>query len=215
MDRRHRLLRRVPFLAGALGLVLFAAMFAYFVSRFIGSKDAKPERKVQVVQVIRPAPPPPPEEKPPPPPPDKDEEPLPQDQPEPSPTDALAPSETLGLDAEGSAGGDAFGLAARKGGHDLAGSGGAIFAWYTTKLKDQVLDKLASDAKIRARKFSVGVRVWIERDGRIKEVRLASTTGNRELDAAIEAALARLPRLGEPPPLEMPQPVTLKIVSNI
>jgi protein TonB len=213
MDRRQRLLRRLPLVGGALAVALLVGLFVWGVHLILAGKGSKVERKVQVIQVIRP-PPPPPEDRPPPPPPDKPEEVLPRDEPEPTPADAPA-AEQLGLDAEGSAGGDAFGLAARKGGHDITGSGGAVFAWYTGRLKDQVLDRLAADARLRSKRYSVAVKVWIERDGRIRDVKLATTTGSRELDSAIEAALARLPKMSEPPPLEMPQPISLKIVSNI
>jgi periplasmic protein TonB len=213
MDRRQKLLRRLPIIVGGVAMVLMVAGFVFVVYRYATNKDVKAERKVQVVQLIRP-PPPPPDQPPPPPPPEKVDEALPQDEPEPSPSDAPAPSEQLGLDTEGGAGGDAFGLAARKGGHDLTGGGGAIFAWYTTRLKDVVAEKLADDSRIRSKRFSVAVKVWIEADGRVREARLASSTGNHELDSAIETALGKLPRMSEPPPIEMPQPISLKIVSS-
>jgi protein TonB len=180
----------------------------------MATKDQKPARVVQNITVIRPPPPPPPEETPPPPPPDKIDEPIPQNQPDPTPDNAPAPAPDLGLDADGTAGSDAFGLAARKGGSDIAGSGGAIFAWYTTKLKDEVSDRLSSDTKLRGRKYSVGVRIWIESDGRIKEVRVVSGTGSHDLDGAIIADLSALGRLSQSPPLEMPQPISLQIVSR-
>jgi periplasmic protein TonB len=206
--------RKAPlFIGGLLGALMIAG-FIWFVHTMLAAKTKKAERQVQVVQIIKPPPPPP--DQPPPPPPEKTEEPLPQDEPEPAPTDEPVPQEQLGLDAEGAAGGDAFGLAARKGGSDLVGgSGNAAFAWYTNRLKDAVVERLTADSKIGSKKFSVSVRVWIESDGRVREVKLVSTTGNRELDQRIEAALASLTRLSDAPPLEMPQPVSLKIVSRI
>jgi hypothetical protein len=45
-------------------------------------------------------------------------------------------------------------------------------------------------------------------------VRLTNSTGNRDTDGAIAAALALLGHLSEGPPLEMPQPITLQIVSR-
>lgn len=213
MDRRQRLLQRVPAIAGALLMLAVLAALVLSIHRYVSHKDEKAARKVQIVQVIRPPPPPPQEDRPPPPP-EKTDTPVPKDEPEPSPDEAPAPTEQLGLDAEGSAGGDAFGLLGRKGGRDIAGSGGAIFAWYTGRLKDQVLERLSDDARIRSRKFSVAVKVWIEPDGRIREARLASSTGSRDLDGAIEAALGHLSRISEPPPVEMPQPVSLRIVSR-
>ncbi len=199
--------------AGVLGLLLIAG-FVWFVHTMMAQKLGKQPRQVQIVQVIRPPPPPPPPDQPPPP--QKTEEPLPKDQPEPEPrNDEPPPAAALGVDADGSAGGDAFGLAARRGGSDLVGgSGGAIFAWYTTKLKDAVVERLSGDTRLAGRKFSISVQVWIEPDGRIKEIKLVTTTGNHELDQRIEGALASIDRITDAPPLEMPQPVSLRIVSH-
>ena len=201
--------------AGVLGLCLLLG-FVWFVRTMMAGKTVKQDRQVQIVQVIAPPPPPPPpKDEPPPPPPEKTDEPLPKDEPEPAPNDEPPPSEPMGIDAQGSAGEDAFGLAARHGGSDLVGgTGSAAFAWYTNRLKDAIVDKLSSDTRLGAKKFSVSVQVWIAPDGRIKQVKLASTTGNRELDQRIESELGALGRLSEAPPLEMPQPISLKIVSR-
>lgn len=204
----HRRLVRV---GGGLIAAILIALFVAFVHSMLSAKTNKKGRQVQVVQIIRPPPPP---DQPPPPPPEKTQEVLPKDEPEPTPDQQPAPSEQLGVDAEGTAGGDAFGLAARRGGSDLIGGGGAAFAWYTGKLKDEVLERLSSDKGIAAKKFSVSVRVWIEPDGRIKEIKLTTSTGNTDLDRKIELAMDSLKRLSEAPPLEMPQPISLKIVSR-
>jgi protein TonB len=205
--------RYAPIVGGGLLCLVLIAGFVWFVHSMMASKGSKKERRIQTVQIIRPPPPPPQDQ--PPPPPEKTEEPLPKDEPEPAPKDEPAPSQSLGIDAAGSAGGDAFGLAARAGGSDLiGGSGNAVFAWYTNRLKDAVLERLSGDVHLGSRKFSVSVRVWIEADGRIKEVKLTSTTGNAELDQRITVALSALTRLSDAPPLEMPQPVNLKIVSH-
>jgi len=202
---------RARVLLGVVGVGLVGLMAAGIHALVKGAKSP-PGRQVQVVQIIRPPPPPP--EEPPPPPPEKVDEPLPQEQPEPSPSNDASPSEQLGLDAEGGAGGDAFGLAARKGGHDLVGTGGAVFAWYTQQLKDIIVDRFAADRELRAKRFSIVVRVWVGADGQVQNARLASSSGSREIDGAIEAALGRLGRLREPPPIEMPQPISLRIVSH-
>jgi protein TonB len=167
----------------------------------------------QVVKIIRPPPdvPPPP----PPPPEEKVEEPLPQDTPEPEPTDEAPPGAELGLDADGVAGGDAFGLAARRGGADIiGGGGGAAFAWYTGLIKDGILDALSEDERVRKGNYKLTVRVWLAPDGRVERIALVDSTGNAQLDAAVEQALGRMNRVREAPPLEMPQPVTLRIVSR-
>jgi protein TonB len=206
--------RYASIVSGGLLCLALIAGFVWFVHTMMASKGSKTERKIQTVQIIRPPPPPPPDQ-PPPPPPEKTQEVLPKDEPEPAPKDEPAPSQPLGIDATGTAGGDAFGLVARAGGSDLiGGSGNAIFAWYTNRLKDAVLERLSADSRLGSKKFSVSVRVWIESDGRIKDVKLISTTGNPELDQRISTALSALTRLSDAPPLEMPQPINLKIVSH-
>jgi periplasmic protein TonB len=200
-------------LGGAMFGLLLILGFSWFVRTMMAGKIGKPARQVQSVQLIRPPPPPPPPPEQPPPP-EKVDEPLPKDTPEPKPDEEPPPAGPLGLDAQGSAGEDAFGLAARRGGSDLVGgSGNAAFAWYTNRLKDAVTEKPSSDTKIGSKRFSISIRVWIEADGRTK-VKLVTSTGDLQLDQRIESALSSISRLSDAPPLEMPQPVSLKIVSR-
>jgi protein TonB len=205
--------RRVAsLLIGSLVVVAVVGLLVWAVHSLL-QKPAKTQRQMtQIVKIVRP-PPPPPDQPPPPPPPDKIDEPLPKDTPDEKPAEDAPQSEQLGLDAEGVAGGDGFGLAARKGGRDLLG-GGAAFAWYTTIVKDSVLEVLSEDERIRRGSYSVTVKVWVSNDGRVENVKLASSSGNPQLDAAIASALGKLGKVREGPPLEMPQPVTLKIVSR-
>jgi len=182
------------------------------VRGFLGSRVEQPKRAVpQLVQIVRP-----PEDTPPPPPPppeEKVEEPLPKDLPDPAPQPDQAPQQ-LGLDADASAGSDAFGLAARRGGADLVGTGTAIFGRYTSLLRDAIQDRLSADDDVRKGSYSAVIRIWLSADGRVERATLAQGTGKPELDAAIQRSLAQLTRVAEAPPLEMPQPVTLKIVSR-
>jgi protein TonB len=212
--KKHPLLRYLPLAVGAL-IVVVSILGVVHMIRGFSKKEDTPKRDVpQVVKIIRP--PPPPEEPPPPPPPEeKVEEPLPQDVPEPDTAEEAPPGEQLGLDAEGVAGGDAFGLAARRGGSDIiGGGGGAAFAWYTGMIKDGILAALSEDERVRKGNYKLTVRVWLAADGRVERISLADSTGDPQLDAAIEQALTRVRRLREGPPLEMPQPVTLRIVSR-
>ena len=138
----------------------------------------------------------------------------PQQQPDPTPSNEPPPSEQLGLDAEGSAGGDAFGLVGNKGGRDLLGTGGSAFSWYAGLLKNEILDTLETDSKARNGGYSVIVRVWVRSDGTIEKVRIAQSSGDRARDQAIEAALSRITRLSQGPPADMPEPISLRIVSR-
>ena len=204
----------MPLIVGALIVLLVTAGLVWVVKGLMEDKPEKSKRAVaQVIKIVRP-PPPPPEPPPPPPPPEEKIEELPQETPEEAPPEEAAPAEQLGLDAEGVAGADGFGLAARKGGRDLVGTNAGAFAWYTTMLKDSIVGMLSEDDRIRRGTYQVTVRVWLSKTGDVERIKLASTSGNRELDAAIEQSLAKMGRVREAPPLEMPQPVTLKILSR-
>jgi protein TonB len=195
-------------------LALWALVAA--IRGFMG--DAKPPKKqvAQEVRIIRPPPPPPPEEKPPPPPPPEEKVDLPEPEPEPDPvqSDEPPPGEQLGVDAEGGAGGDGFGLVGRKGGRDLLASGGSAYAWYAGLLKNEILGELNTLDEVRAGSYSIVVRVWVRPDGSIERVRIVQSSGNRDRDRAIEAALSKIERISQAPPADMPQPVSLRIVSR-
>jgi hypothetical protein len=55
----------------------------------------------------------------------------------------------------------------------------------------------------------------MESDGRIKQVELATTTGNTRMDQCIDTALTSMPPMSDPLPPGMPEQVNLKIVSRI
>jgi protein TonB len=205
--------RLVTRLAGIGAATLLILGFVWFVQTMMAKKNAKPGRMVQTIQVIRPPPPPPPDQ-PPPPPPEKTQDPLPKDQPEPTPEQPdQSPDQPLGVDAEGSAGGDAFGLAARRGGVDLIGGGGtAPFAWYTNRLRDRIKERLSAAACTKAVRGSVSARVLLAADGHVKQIRLATTTGNSHVDACVEQELGSVAGIGEAAPPGMPEQVTLKVV---
>jgi protein TonB len=204
--------RNVSRLAGAAFAILLLLGFVRFVHTMMGAKTGKTTRQVQIVQVIRPPPPPPPDQ--PPPPPEKLQQPLPKDVPEPPPEQPdQAPDQPLGVDADGSAGGDAFGLAARRGGADLiGGTGSAPFAWYTNRMRDAIKDRLAAAPCTRSAKGSVSTRVMLAADGRVKQIKLTTTTGNAQVDECVDKVLASITTLGDAPPPGMPEQVNLRVV---
>jgi periplasmic protein TonB len=211
---RRRLVTRL--FGGAVAVLLICA-FVWFVGKMMSLKTTKPDRKIETVQIIRPPPPPPPDQ-PPPPPPEKTPEQLPKDEPEPKPDQPQqAPlQQPLGLDADGSAGGDAFGLAARRGGSDLVGgTGTAPFAWYTTRITDAIRERLSSLECAKAAKGSLSFHLLLEASGKIKQVQLATTTGNSKVDQCIDGALTSMPPMSDPLPPGMPEQVNIKVVARI
>ena len=211
MTSKRRPPRWVPVVVGGAAICLAIFGVYLWARHMMSAKPQKVRQVPQVVQLIRPpqdTPPPPP-----PPPPEKIEEPLPQDQPTPDQTPD-SPDQQLGLDADASAGGDAFGLAARKGGADLVGTGTAIFGRYTALVKEAIQDALGDEDAVRKGNYTAIVRVWLANDGRVERAVLVQGTGKRDVDKAIELALTRVQRVPEAPPLEMPQPIVLKVVSK-
>jgi periplasmic protein TonB len=197
-------------LASILGVVAVSYM------RGLLSGGAPPTKKVvQEIHVIRPPPPPDTPPPPPPPPEEKVDVSEPQDKPDPTPSNEPPPSEHLGLDAEGGAGGDEFGLVGNKGGRDLVGGGGGnAYTWYAGLLKSEILDSLQTETSVRAGGYTVIVRVWVRADGTIDHVKIAQSSGDRQRDQMIEAALSRITRLSQAPPADMPEPISLRIVSR-
>jgi protein TonB len=184
-----------------------------FIRGIIGTAPPATKQVVQEIHVIRPPPPPPDLPPPPPPPEEKVAMPDPQQKPDPTPSNEPPPSQQLGLDAEGSAGGDAFGLVGNKGGRDLVGSGGSAFMWYAGLLKNEIVDQLEAEKEVHSGKYTVSVRVWVRPDGSVERVHLVQSSGNRDRDRAIEAAVSRI-HLSQAPPADMPEPINLSIASH-
>ena len=212
MKRKSWFHRHLPILAlGLMVAVIGSGAFA-LLRNFLRAGSPHPQQVVQQIQLIRPPPPPP---TPPPPPPPPPEVKVHINTPEkPQPNDHPPPSQQLGLDAKGGAGSDAFGLVGRPGGQDIIGEGGSAFTWYAGLLKDQILNQLGAQSEVRSASYSVVVSVWVGGDGTIQRVEIAKTSGDTQRDQSIEAALSRMGRLSQPPPADMPEPITLRIVSH-
>jgi periplasmic protein TonB len=209
--KRHLL----PVIVVGVGVIGLGAGAYAVVTNILNSGPTQPKKVVQEIKVIRP-PPPPPDLPPPPPPPPEEKVSVnePEPQPDPTPSNDPPPGEQLGLDADGSGAGDAFGLVGRKGGRDLLASGGSAFAWYAGLLKNEIVDQLQAETRVRGAQYTVIVRVWVRDDGTVERVRIAQSSGDHERDKAIEDALARITRISQAPPADMPQPISLRIVSR-
>jgi periplasmic protein TonB len=206
--------RLLPVIIGMVAVITCGVGAVALVRSYLQGAPAAPKQVIQEVHLIRPPPPPPDLPPPPPPPPEEKVIPDPLDKPDPKDSDQPPPGEQLGLDAEGSAGGDAFGLAAHPGGRDLLATGGSAYAWYAGLLKNEILDQLNNEKRARAGDYTVIVRVWVRPDGTVDRVHITQSSGNRERDQAIETALSHITRLSQAPPADMPEPISLRIVSR-
>jgi periplasmic protein TonB len=212
---KSRKKRYLPAVATGLGVAILGVIAVMFIRNIVTSAKPQTKKVVQEIHVIRPPPPPPDQPPPPPPPPEeKVNVPDPEQKPDPTPSNDPPPSEQLGLDAEGSAGGDAFGLVGNKGGRDLVGGpGGSVFTWYTGLVGREISDLLGAEKKVRNGNYSTSLKLWVRRDGSVDHVTIARSSGDRERDKAIEAAVLKY-RLSQPPPADLPNPVSLNITSH-
>ena len=199
-----------------LAVVIISGLIIWFVGGMLSEPIEPPKKTVQEIKVIRPPPPPPEVEEEPPPEPEVEEEvDIPEPEPEalPDVPDMEPPPGDLGLDADGVAGGDAFGLAARKGGRSLIGSGdGDANLWYASNvIKIAVLDKLTNIEGILLTRYRVRLNIWVNSAGQVTRYKLLQSTGDTEVDQKIRTAMDQLKKFDQLPPPNMPQPVKLAI----
>jgi outer membrane biosynthesis protein TonB len=209
--------------ATAIAAILVAALF-------FQSSDSQPIKKPPEIRMVtlQPLPPPPP----PPPPPQqlpqqkmveqtpmkepevKQEKPL--DKPKEAPKPDSPPPGPLGLDAKGEGPGDSFNLAGRPGGNGLlgGGGGGSRWGWYASIVQTQIEQALRENQKTRNAKLRIEVRLWSDASGRIDRVQLVNSTGDAGIDAIITAEVLTGLRLREPPPKDMPMPITARLTER-
>jgi outer membrane biosynthesis protein TonB len=200
-----------PALVGFVALVLVVA--GVFALRAFLSHPVDKGPGIRQIALVQPPPPPPkPPEKPPEPPKIKEEvkvdqpkDPKPED---PKPADKpAAPDRPLGLDANGAAGADGFGLAANKGGQDIAGfgGGGGGGAYYSGLLQRAFFDALSRNRDLLHEQFRIVVKVWLSDDGRVTRADIVNGSGNGDVDKQIQAALMDIAPLRDVPPSAMRQ----------
>jgi len=112
---------------------------------------------------------------------------------------------------------DAFGLKAGSGGNYLGGSGAARqrskWGWYAGQVQTTIGDALRKNPLTRSATLSLKVRIWPDVTGRVTRAKLAETTNDAKIDAAINDALTGL-QLKEAPPEGMPTPIVLRITAQ-
>ena len=220
-ERPHWILR------GVLILALVAAVFA--AREFVGSRSlrvAEAPQRIALVDV--PVPPPPARD---------DAEPQPAAAPEQdAPPDGLdngptvgdsGPSpidDQLGVDADAQAGFDSFGLRAKRGGRDLAldlgkperpwGGGVGGFGLYSSRVAGELKSWLNADDELRRSNYQVRVRLWLDASGAVSRCKLTDGTGDAALDRRLVDRISTVCVRGDPPPADLPQPITILIRSH-
>jgi len=202
--------RYLPFLLGAL---LIALLIYFSITLLKSPVDESPRKKVvQQITIITPPPPPPP------PPPEQvpevqepEEEEVAEEMDEAMPDEEIGEDigNDLGLDTEGSAGGDGFGLMARKGGRGLFGGG------YGALVVQEINSMLVNDDRLRGKEYMVLLKLWISQVGDIERYEIDRKKADAEVVAMLESAIKKMGAVSSGPPLELPQPIRLRIKSRL
>jgi outer membrane biosynthesis protein TonB len=184
------------------------------VARLASSGGSRKHEALTLVS-LAPPPPPPVMTPPPPPPPQQEEQKMEQpmikeEQPQEAPK-----NEPLSTGIKGD-GPDSFGLSNKPGNGTLGpgGANGTKWRSYATQVQTRIQQALQQNRKTRSASLSVQVRVWPDPSGRIKRAQLASSTGNALLDAAIRDEVLTGLQLDQPPPADMPAPITLRLAAR-
>lgn len=218
--------------------VLIVAVLIVLAVRFSsgGKKTLRPASEVSVVRVALPPPPPPP---PVPRPEPKPVEPTPVNPQEmivaePTPEapaeapDSATPStadpggEAMGTNIQGDGSPNAFGLSSKGHGGIIggtgtgfgprgSGSGGSQWGRYTGYLQSQIQSALLRHKKTRQASLDIVVRLWPDKAGGMARAELVRSTGDAELDEAVQNEVLAKLALREPPPASMPLPIVMRI----
>lgn len=87
------------------------------------------------------------------------------------------------------------------------------YQWYGQKLLEKSLVLLRSTTGLATRSYDLFVYLWVDADGRVTDVRAYGGDGERQEAELAASALTAL-AVKIPPPLDMPQPVGLRIASH-
>jgi len=195
---------------------------------FLLGGESKPKKKtstiVNVMPVLPPPPPPPtPPPTPPPAPPDPVEPPpdapefveetTPDSPPEPEP-EAPAP---MGSNIQGDGPPDGFGLVGKGGGGMIGGRGtggggnASRFGWYAGRVQNTVSTAVRSHRATRSSTLSIKARIWVDASGRVTRASLEGSSGDPEVDQALQREILNGLQLPDPPPEGMPMPIVMRI----
>ena len=181
-----------------------------------GSSQSKASSMVSVRLPPMPTPPPPP---PTPPPPQEvvkpDEKMIMQDKvddKEEKPDDKPPDAAPLTTSIVGN-GDDGFGLKAGNGRSNYFGSASGSrskYGWYAAQVQSSIGDALHKNPHTRSADFASQVRIWADITGRVTRAKLSPSTGDTQVDEAINESLTGL-QLKEAPPAGMPMPIVMRV----
>jgi TonB family protein len=146
-----------------------------------------------------------------------EQQPVDADEAKPEPTEAPSPS--IGTNITGNGPADSFGLGSNKGGFLGNGSNSgranrSQFGWYANQMIKSFSEALSRNPRTQNASFAIKARIWADAGGRVTRARLAESTGDPALDAAIKNEILTGFQLQEPPPEGMPMPIVMRLTAR-
>ena len=139
----------------------------------------------------------------------------------PKPEEEAAP---MGTNIKGDGPPDGFGLVGRGNGGIIGGRGngngsgnggaGSRRGWYAAQVQSSIVSALSKNSKTRASTLDISVRIWPDSTGRVERAQLVTSTGDAEMDKAIQNEVLTGLTLREPPPADMPSPIVLRLTGH-
>ena len=210
--------------AGGAGMIAGVAALAIWIALSLLQEGKSSGHSIVHLSLLRPPPlpaPPPPKERPPEPE-VKREIPAPQPKPREAPKVEKPdnpPAAQTGLDTDRSGSPNAYALAAKPGGDDITiggdvGGSRAKFAWFVGQVQNEIQSYLQENERLRQVNYRAAVAVWFNLDGTVARFQLLGSSGEPAVDRELSSAMSAMPRLLQPPPTDLPQPVKIRITSR-
>ena len=212
MTAKTSIAKRLPLIIAVFAIAI-AIGFGFLINYFMSKDKKEPKKVIQQITIIAPPPPPPP------PPPEEEPEPEVEEEIVEEEIDEAMPEDTmeevagedLGIDSDGAAGADGFGLVARKGGRGILGGGSG----YAADIQLEITDVISGDDLLRYLEFNAVLKLWVNQMGSIERFELDQKSGSDQAEKRLKQLLASLQPFKNGPPLEMPQPIKLRIRSQL
>jgi hypothetical protein len=206
---------RIAIIVG-LVLVLIIGTIGILVQKF--GKIPPPRKPQEIVVHLQPLPPMPPPPPPPPPPPrppeqkfveqpkdlkpmvKKDEAKNPDKPPGPPTPAASGPPSDFGIGGSGSSG------------DGIGESGGSEYGPYAAEVIAAIKARLQANSKTnRVTVHGLKTRIWADKTGRVIKATVSGSTGDPAVDEALKNEVLVGLQLQEPPPVDMPMPIVLRV----
>jgi len=151
------------------------------------------------------------------------------------PPDAPPPSASqpaggpLSLASEATGAGDAFNLVGNPGGRGIltggglgdgsgdgqvggAGGPGSRYGWYYARIASRIEDRFRRQKELLSASTRAEIRVWVDAAGVATRVQILKSTGNAQVDEAIQSVVGV--QIAEAPPADLPMPMVLRVTAR-